>query len=62
MDIEGKISYFFKVYPQNKTEFHTVEMIISKALTKTWDFPGRPEDKTLCFHCRGHRFDPWWGN
>ena len=18
--------------------------------------------KTLCFHCRGHGFDPWWGD
>ena len=27
-----------------------------------WDFPGDPVVKTLCFHCRGHGFDPWWGN
>ena len=27
-----------------------------------WDFPGGPGVKTLCFHCRGHRFNPWLGN
>ena len=27
-----------------------------------WDFPGGPVVKTPCFHCRGHRFDPWSGN
>ena len=26
------------------------------------DFPGGPVVKTLCFHCRGRRFDPWSGN
>ena len=26
-----------------------------------WDFPGGPVVKTLHFHCRGHRFDPWSG-
>ena len=25
------------------------------------DFPGGPVVKTLCFHCRGHGFDPWSG-
>ena len=26
------------------------------------DFPGGPVAKTLGFHCRGPRFDPWSGN
>ena len=26
------------------------------------EFPGSPEVRALCFHCRGHRFDPWSGN
>ena len=26
------------------------------------DFPGGPVVKTLCFHCRGHKFDPWSRN
>ena len=26
------------------------------------DFPGSPVVKTLHAHCRGHRFNPWWGN
>ena len=25
------------------------------------DFPGSPVVKALCFHYRGHRFDPWLG-
>ena len=23
------------------------------------DFPGAPVAGTLCFHCRGHGFNPW---
>ena len=26
------------------------------------DFPGSPVVRTLCFHCRGHRFNPCLGN
>ena len=26
------------------------------------DFPGAPGVKALCFHCRGHGFNPWLGN
>ena len=26
------------------------------------DFPGDSMVRTLCFHCRGHRFDPRSGN
>ena len=26
------------------------------------DFPGCPVVRTLGFHCRGCRFDPWSGN
>ena len=25
------------------------------------DFPGSPVVKTLCFQCREHRFNPWFG-
>ena len=25
------------------------------------EFPGGPVVKTLCFHCRGPRFNPWLG-
>ena len=28
---------------------------------KIRDFPGGPMVKILCFHCRGHRFNPWSG-
>ena len=24
----------------------------------SWNFPGSPVVKTLCFHCRGCEFDP----
>ena len=27
-----------------------------------WDFHGSPVVKTLCSHCRGHRFYPWLEN
>ena len=26
------------------------------------EFPGASMVRTLYFHCRGHRFDPWSGN
>ena len=26
------------------------------------DFPGGPVAETLCFQCKGPRFDPWSGN
>ena len=26
------------------------------------DFPGSPVVRTLCSQCRGHGFDPFWGN
>ena len=26
------------------------------------DFPGGPEAKSLCYQCRGPKFDPWSGN
>ena len=26
------------------------------------DFPGGPVVKTLCFQCRGLKFNPWLGN
>ena len=49
---------------QRYMERHRVEMGCgSKGIWSqryTWrDFTGCPGVKTLCFHCRGHRFDPW---
>ena len=29
---------------------------------KVGDFPGGPEVKTLCFHCRGYELGPRFGN
>ena len=26
------------------------------------NFPGGPVARIMCFHCRGHGFDPWLGN
>ena len=26
------------------------------------DLPGGPVVKTVCFHCKGHRINPWSGN
>ena len=36
--------------------------IVMTALKLLWEFPGGPVVRTPCFHCRGHRFDPWSGN
>ena len=35
---------------------------LSKGLDKGKEFPGGPVVRSLWFHCRGHRFDPWSGN
>ena len=48
-------------------ERHRVEMGCgSKGIWSqryTWrDFTGCPGVRTLCFYCRGHRFDPWSGS
>ena len=39
-------------------------MVHSKRNAKAliWEFPGCPVVRTLSFHCREHRFDPWSGN
>ena len=31
----------------------------TKTRTVSWNLPGGPAVKTLCFHCSGHKFDPW---
>ena len=35
---------------------------VSFILKMKRDFPGSQVVRTLCFHCRGHRFDPWLEN
>ena len=30
-----------------------------ESINKIQDFPGGPVVKTLCFQCRGHKFDVW---
>ena len=53
---KGRISL---LYVQNtKPWFCTYEF----KLQATRDFSGGPVVRTLCFHCRGHRFDPWSQN
>ena len=46
------------------TYFSVFEMNDRKAVQEHWvkDFPAGPVVKTLCFHCRGLRFDLWSGN
>ena len=58
--------------PWGRKESDTTEQLnknsMYKALCKIsergveWDFPGGPVVKTLHFHCRGHKLNPWWGN
>ena len=42
----------------------TGAQVISDMDTKgsVWEFPGSPVVRTVCFHFRGHGFDPWSGN
>ena len=42
----------------------TVTLGLSASWNKkghNWDFPGSPVVRTLSFHCRGHKFNPWLG-
>ena len=39
---------------------HSIHSFIHS--TNLRDFPGGPVVKTPCFHCKGHRFDPWSWN
>jgi len=39
----------------------TIKKEGEKKKKKEGDFPAHPVVKTLCFHCRGHGFEPWWG-
>ena len=45
-------------------QFTILVIRISKTTEKkkVRNFLGGPVVKTLCFHCRGYRFDPWLGN
>ena len=31
-------------------------------MDKCWEFPGGPVIRTVCFRCKGHKFDSWLGN
>ena len=35
---------------------------LEKGMAHAREFPGSPMVRTLCFHCRKHRFYPWSGN
>ena len=45
----------------NKNSMYKVLWKISERGVE-WDFPGGPVVKTLHFHCRGHKLNPWWEN
>lgn len=36
--------------------------IVFKININTWEFPGGPGVRALCFHCQGLSFNPWLGN
>ena len=37
-------------------------ILVKDKITDSWDFLGGPVVKTLRFHYKGHRFNPWSGN
>ena len=43
-------------------ESNAAEAIHVRNNESQWVFPGGPVVRALCFHCRGHGFDPWSGN
>ena len=47
---------------ERKSKLHRFMVVLMRLKNIRWDFPGGPVVKTLCFHCKGHRFGPWSGN
>ena len=46
----------------DQTQQHNDDFCSLHKVTWFRDSPGSPVVKTLCLHCKGHRFDPWLGN
>ena len=45
--------------PERKERGKGEENVSDENMAKifsTWDFPGGPVVRILCFHCRGHKF------
>ena len=49
------------VYLNHFAQQKLIQRCKSATVKKEGDFPAHPVVKTLCFHCRGHGFEPWWG-
>ena len=50
------------VFSSNRnTASGKTDKVKKSLIRRSWDFPGVPVVKTVCFHCRGHGFDPWLG-
>ena len=50
--------------PERKERGKGEENVSDENMAKifsTWDFPGGPVIRILCFHCRGHKFWNWLG-
>ena len=41
---------------------HLMKDCYLKYTKNSWEFPGGPVVKTLCFHCWGRGFNTWSGN
>ena len=54
----------FKIYLWNRffIMWKQSALFCNQCLWQGRDFPGGPVVKTLRFHFRGHRFNPWLGN
>ena len=52
------VPYTFRL-PHIADIYDRIVIVVMKEPTE--DFPGGPEVKTLQFHCRGQKFNPWPG-
>ena len=57
MSIYVCVSVYLNHFAQQKL----IQRWKSATIKEEGDFPAYPVVKTLCFHCRGHGFEPWWG-
>ena len=62
VDVEPETVYFGMIHESKEiikttNEFYS-QMKKQDVKIEIRDFPGNPVVRTLCFHCRGHRFDP----
>lgn len=60
---QNKKRSILEIQHENKRSFRRKSNSKTKRVKKlTWEFPGGPVVRALCFHCRRPEFNPFLGN